>query len=691
MQAGAQAWLRRWSPPPTWGIKRPVKGGLAKNLEAFLGEEIEAERKAERVLHARALAELVSSGEATWATVIRTGDETTELKLEGPARVREGDHLRMIPKLTEATTLAELVRAAKGHVPRHPPRCRSREKEKLVLGGDLELDAGDRVLLLDPAPHTEPNEALLDASDRIVRSASVAALAGAKAKAFAPHWLGQEEVLAALSKPKRGTRVVQGPPGSGKTHLIAELALRRQRQGQSVLVVAFTHRALLQVAEGMIRQGTRTDAKPWYRERTADLVPRGCRHRPDLPRGEGLRKSTLLVTAAKVAASWRREPPAGWDVVIVDEASQLALPALLAAVGLADEAIVVGDPQQLPPVARSESAAELPACDGLAWIAARAPEAWAIRDTRRMNAPIAGLASRAFYSGELRALDAAAGGNGDRFLPLQGWRFAEAVPSRAGARMLLHGGTPDDEARLAAELIGTLDAHLKGVDPFTGRALTYAVATPRRDHVARLQGAFAGLGPLAKRITAETVERLQGSTASVCLYATGEAMPTPTGPSRDLSWTLSSRRLNVALTRGCYLALVLATRPYAEKAASVANGDEASRKAFAELLAGAASVQGGGSVPAPVASGANLFSPQNLARLTRNIPRGSVATFGTLARWAGDPSRAKDVFPLLLEAKRMGLEVFDHRVVKRSGELHPAQAWKLRREGVDPDALKFVS
>lgn len=665
-----------------------MKKGLEKILEAWLLEEIEAERKAEKVLHARAIAELVASGDAAWATVGKAGGDLTELRLGGPARVRVGDRLRLIPVEKDVPTLAELSRAARGRIPRHPPRCRSREKDRLVLEGELELDEGEKVLLLDTAPHLEPWEALLDASGKLSRSQTVAALAGRKATPFSPIWLPQEAVLTELARGKKGVKVVQGPPGSGKTHLIAQLALQRQRRGQSVLVVAFTHRALFQVAEGMVALSSRTDEKPIYRERTADLVPRGCRHRADLPRGEGLKKSTLLVTAAKVAARWRKEPPGGWDVVIVDEASQLALPSLLAAVGLADEAIVVGDPQQLPPVARSEAAVDLPASDGLAWVAERAPAAYAIRETRRMNGPLADLASRAFYGGELRALAASKGGNGDRFLPLEGWKYAEAVPPSCGARLLLHGGTPDDEAHLAADLIATLDRHLGGIDPHSGRALTFAVATPRRDHVARLQGAFASLGALGRRITAETVERLQGSTADVCIYATGEPVPTATGPGRDLGWTLSSRRLNVALTRGRYLALVLGTRAYAERAASEANPEEPSRLAFAGLLANAAAIRTG--APAPLPSGADLFTAQNMARLSRRIPRGSVATFGTLARWAGDPGRARDVFPLLLEARRMGLEVYMHRVVKRSGEIHPRQAQELRREGVDPEDLRFV-
>ena len=655
--------------------------GLEATLSSFLEAEIEAERQAERVLHARSVAELVASGEAAWAAVVAADDEGAVLRLEGPARVREGDLIRCVPE-GPGETLAELARASRGRRIRGPLRCRRREKETLHIAGALEVEAGERLLLLDPAPHLEPHEALLDAAGRLGRTQLVASLAAARARPFAPEWLPQQQVLAALARPRRGVHVVQGPPGSGKTWLIAQLALQRQRLGQSVLVVAFTHRALQQVAEAMVDASSRRDAAPLYREHFPDAVPRGCRHRPDLPRGEGLRRNTLLVTAAKVAASWRREPPGGWDLVIVDEASQLALPSLLAAVGLGDEAIVVGDPLQLPPVARAEDALAHEAADGLRWIAERTASCYAIRETRRMNAPLALFASHAFYGGRMEPVPAAAGGNADRYLPLEGWPFASAVKPEDGVQLLLHGGTPDEEARLAAALVAALDGHLGGVDPHTGRALTYAIATPRRDHVARLQGAFASQPALARRVTAETVERLQGATASVCLFAAGE-------PGSDPGWTLSARRLNVALTRGRYLALVLATRPWAERAASEANPDPVSRIAFSVLLGGARQIGPATGVPArPVA---DPFSPANLARLTRTIPRGSVATFGTIARWAGDPRRARDVFPLLLEAKRLGYEVYEHRVVKRDGTLHPVQAEKLRREGVDPAALRFVS
>ncbi len=670
------------------GTTRKRKGGLEALLESFVEGEIEAERKAERALHARTVAELVASGEAAWAIVKVAGDDDVVLQLQGPARVRDGDHLRCIPA-GEGATLAEFVRSVRTRLPARPLRCRRREKDRVDLAGKLDVSTGDRVLLLDSAPHLDPHEALLDSAGKLSRSPSVAALAAAQPRPFAPRWMPQAEVLTSLSTPSKGVKVVQGPPGSGKTWLIAELALRRQRRGQSVLVVAFTHRALHQVAEAMIVASGKSDARPIYRDMFVESVPKGCRHRPDLPRGEGLRKNTLLVTAAKVAASWRREPPGGWDVVIVDEASQLALPSILAAVGLADEAIVVGDPLQLPPVARADDALDHPAADGLQWVADRAPQGYAIRETRRMNAPLARFASQAFYGGRMEPVPAAQGGNADRFLPLAGWPFAAAVPPDAGARLLLHAGTPDEEAKLAADLLAALDAHLGGVDPHTGKALTYAVATPRRDHVARLQTAFFRDPPLARRITAETVERLQGATASVCLFATGEPVPTATGPGRDLGWTLSARRLNVALTRGRYLALMLATRPWADRAASEANPDPASRAAFAQLLANARPI--GAAATAPARPAADPFSPANLARLTCNIPRGCVATFGTLAKWAGDPGRAKDVFPLLLEAKRRGHEVYEHRVVKRDGTLHPVQAERLRREGVDPAALRFVS
>ena len=131
--------------------------------------------------------------------------------------------------LPEAVRLAELVRAGRGRKIRGPLRCRRRETDRIHVGGTFEVEAGERVLLLDPAPHLEPHEALLDAAGRLGRSQLVAALAAAKPRPFTPEWLPQQEVLGRLARPRGGAHVVQGPPGSGKTWLIAQLALQRQQ------------------------------------------------------------------------------------------------------------------------------------------------------------------------------------------------------------------------------------------------------------------------------------------------------------------------------------------------------------------------------------------------------------------------------------------------------------------------------
>lgn len=45
------------------------------------------------------------------------------------------------------------------------------------------------------------------------------------------------------------TMILEGPPGTGKTHMIAELCAKLCAQGKSVLVTALTNRALIEIAE----------------------------------------------------------------------------------------------------------------------------------------------------------------------------------------------------------------------------------------------------------------------------------------------------------------------------------------------------------------------------------------------------------------------------------------------------------
>jgi hypothetical protein len=175
--------------------------------------------------------------------------------------------------------------------------------------------------------------------------------------------------------------LVQGPPGTGKTHTLAWAILGRAyaaaREGRTfhVLVTAMTHTAVEVVLRSLAHKLERLDQVPatahlaevlsdvrLFKEQSSpDVVPDGVEAigRDDLL--ECLEHDLAVVAAVPSGVhrllqgvckpiDWSRKH---FDLLVIDEASQLSLPAaVLAGAPLREsgQAIVVGDHRQMPPI-----------------------------------------------------------------------------------------------------------------------------------------------------------------------------------------------------------------------------------------------------------------------------------------------------------------------------------------------------
>src|SRR5204863_7205286 len=104
-----------------------------------------------------------------------------------------------------------------------------------------------------------------------------------------------------------------------------------------------------------------------------------------------------------------------FDVAIIDEASQLTVPAILGALRLAKRFILVGDEKQLPPLVLSKEAAENGLSDSLFSYLKRLDDDYmnsgseaesaciSLRVQYRMNRWISNFSSRLFYEDKLEA------------------------------------------------------------------------------------------------------------------------------------------------------------------------------------------------------------------------------------------------------------------------------------------------
>lgn len=146
------------------------------------------------------------------------------------------------------------------------------------------------------------------------------------------------------------TMILEGPPGTGKTYMIAELCARLCAEGHSVLVTALTNRALMEIAEKPTVKPLLHSHKIFKTNITIDEL----REIKDLetiksiaPMQGCLVMSTYFITSGYAADLTVEQP---FDFVIMDEASQAILPMFAASRKIGKKNLWVGDIHQLPPI-----------------------------------------------------------------------------------------------------------------------------------------------------------------------------------------------------------------------------------------------------------------------------------------------------------------------------------------------------
>jgi len=370
-----------------------------------------------------------------------------------------------------------------------------------------------------------------------------------------------EADLVALVRALEGAHLpVQGPPGSGKTYLGARLIVALLEAGWRIGVAAQSHKAihnLLREVEAVAVE-RRVELRGFHKcsgpgsslESEHGLIE----SKDDNGKAEGGGFNLVSGTSYLFARQGMRDRPL--DLLVVDEAGQVALADAVAMSTAARRVAFLGDPQQLPQVTQAAH----PAGSGgsvlehlLAGAPVVAPDRGAFLDrTRRMHPDITAFVSEAFYAGELgsapglerRRVDAPGGalrGAGLRFLPVRHRGNAQAAPEEAEAvaaacRDLLAGGTVHGTDERPARAL--LPEDILVVAPYNLAVRCLAAAVP--------PGVRVG-----------TVDRFQGQQAPVVFWAmtssTGEDVP------RGLEFLFSLNRLNVAISRAQCLAVLVAS------------------------------------------------------------------------------------------------------------------------------------
>jgi DNA replication ATP-dependent helicase/nuclease Dna2 len=389
--------------------------------------------------------------------------------------------------------------------------------------------------------------------------------------------------------------LIHGPPGTGKTSVIAEIVKRYCQQGQRVMLAAFTNQAVDNMlkrldAEGLhefMRLGSARNVDTTIADRLLKrLVGQSSKSVDSLEAVQDLLRSVQVV--ASTTATWSSDkfnPPTSngagemkeyaplqFDVAIIDEAGQLTVPAILGALRFAKRFILVGDEKQLPPLVLSKEASDaglsvslfsilkLKGSDYTKDEVQSESSCVSLKVQYRMNKWISHFASKVFYGGQLIPHASVANSLLDVVPPkltrkVEKASIVQAIDPIAPMIFLDVFGnqerakTSDAESRAVREIVAGLLA--RGISQ-----QDICIIAPYRAQVANLRRHLfsddetIGWEALSydTQLSVDTVDRFQGGERSVIImsFATTARLELESQLRDHLT---NPHRLNVALTR----------------------------------------------------------------------------------------------------------------------------------------------
>ncbi len=349
---------------------------------------------------------------------------------------------------------------------------------------------------------------------------------------------------------------VQGPPGSGKTYSGSHIIYALIKAGKRVGITAMSHAAIDNLFHATYQVfADHGELHELHALRRGDKPKSGAlagvRYATTPKEAEGNEYNLIAGTTWLWSRAGMRPFPV--DVLVVDEAGQLALADTVASANAAKNLILLGDPLQLSQVAQAEhpDGSGASVLEHILAEHATMPETQGIfiSETRRMHPDVCRFISNQIYEGRLSshescAQQSTAFGTGLRWLRAE--HHERSTESVEEAEIVMIQVT---------EMLGTAWVNQRG-ENLELRAEDFMVVAPYNDQVDLLREAFDRTAGL-RGVQVGTVDKFQGREAPVVFFTmtTSSAEDMPRGPE----FLFSRNRLNVAVSRARCLAYLVCT------------------------------------------------------------------------------------------------------------------------------------
>jgi predicted RecB family nuclease len=344
---------------------------------------------------------------------------------------------------------------------------------------------------------------------------------------------------------------VHGPPGTGKTHTGAAVITRLVTEnGWRVGVVAQSHAAVENLLDCVVAAGL--DVQRVAKKAHGDGA--GGWRRIDASEYPAFIADTngcVIGGTAWDFANGNRVPPGSLDLLVIDEAGQFCLANTIAVGPAAANMMLLGDPQQLPQVSQGThpEPVDISALDWLVDGQRTLPDerGYFLDRSYRMHPAVCGAVSALAYEGRLRSADERTAAR-----RLDGYSPGVRVLSVAHQGNSIESREEADA--ITAEigrLLGRAWTDERGTRPLT--AADVLVLAPYNAQVSLVRRRLTSAGLGAVRVG--TVDKFQGGQAPVVLISMTASSIEEV--SRGISFLLNRNRLNVAVSRAQYAAVIV--------------------------------------------------------------------------------------------------------------------------------------
>ena len=364
-----------------------------------------------------------------------------------------------------------------------------------------------------------------------------------------------EAITAAVTALESSYLAVQGPPGTGKTYVGARVVRALVERGWRIGVVAQSHAVVDHFLDAVVEAGLPRDR---VGKKSSSSAPQLWTVLPDNRYADFLDEheddGCLIGGTAWDFTNLNRVERGILDLVVIDEAGQFSLANTLAVSTAASRLMLLGDPQQLPQVSQG-SHPEPVDHSALGWLMDDVPTlppelGYFLERTWRMHPALTRRVSRLAYDDRLVSEESVTTAR----------RLEGLEPGLHVVRVDHVGNSVEsiEEAREVVEQVRRLLGS-RWFDPQEKRgerALEQGdvlVVAAYNAQVAAIRGELADAGLPDVRVG--TVDKFQGQEAPVVIVSM--AASSSEDVPRGMEFLLSRNRVNVAVSRGKWAAIVI--------------------------------------------------------------------------------------------------------------------------------------